>query len=401
MLAITHANLISDRECLPDRTVLIDRPGRIVSIEKSADCASWLTDDSSVDVDIVEIIDADGLYLAPGLIDLQLNGGFGHDFTQRPETIWSVARQLPRLGVTGFCPTIITSPLSTVAHARAVLAAGPPAALPSDSTIGPTAGYAQPYGLHLEGPFLNPEKKGAHNQTYLRRPDPDLVAAWTAENGVRLVTLAPELPGALSVIDQLVLQGVVVSAGHTMATYKEAMIGFSAGITTVTHLFNAMRPLHHREPGIIGAALERKDISLGIIPDGIHVHPALLRLVDQIGTERVNLVTDGMGALGMPDGVYQLGEYAVIVAAGEARLPDRTLAGSVIEPLAALRNWIDLAGVGLPEALFAMSGKAADMIGLGRQKGRIAVGYDADLILFEPDLKLNKTIIGGEIVYSC
>ena len=199
MFLIKHATLISDQKSVADQTVLIDQNGQIATIESAAERSSLALNDVTV-----EVIDARGLYLAPGLIDLQLNGGFGHDFTQHPATIWPVAQQLPRLGITGFLPTIITSPLSTAACAQSVLAAGPQSTDPSK----PKPAYAQPFGLHLEGPFLNPEKKGAHNQAHLRhscsRPGRN---AWTAENGVRLVTLAPELPGALPVIDQLVRTG--------------------------------------------------------------------------------------------------------------------------------------------------------------------------------------------------
>ncbi|MEM9776303.1 MAG: N-acetylglucosamine-6-phosphate deacetylase, partial [Chloroflexota bacterium] len=236
------------------------------------------------------VIDAAGKYLAPGLIDLQLNGAFGYDFTQTPETIWPVAARLPELGLTGFLPTIITSPLAKSNQAQQVLKQRP-------------EGFAGtiPLGLHLEGPFLNPLKKGAHNPNHILPADEapaEELADWSAENGVSLVTLAPEMVGGIPLIKRLVEQGVVVSAGHSMATFDEAQEAFDAGISYVTHLFNAMPPLHHHEPGLAAAALASSFVTIGIIPDGVHVHPELVGLVWQLAGGRVNGVTDAMGAMG-------------------------------------------------------------------------------------------------------
>ena len=214
-------------------------------------------------------IDATGMSLVPGFIDLQFNGGFGHDFTTNPETIWDVAAELPQYGVTSFLPTIITSPLETIAKGQKVLLEGNGGSKPGALSL----------GLHIEGPFLNPKKKGAHNSDHLRLPDLEAVSAWSPENCIRLVTLAPELPGALEMVARLKARGVVVSAGHSMASYEEAKAGFDAGITYGTHLFNAMPPLHHRKPGLIGAVLSDQLCAAGIIPDGIHLHPAVVETI--------------------------------------------------------------------------------------------------------------------------
>ena len=192
-------------------------------------------------------INAAGLILAPGFIDLQFNGAFGDDFTADPATIWRVAEQLPRYGVTAFLPTIITAPLEKVAAGQKVVTDGRP-----DRFRG-----AWPLGLHVEGPFLNPQKKGAHNPKHLRLPSVEAVAGWSPETGVRLVTLAPELPGALEMIVALADRGVLVSAGHSMATFDQAVAGFDAGARYGTHLFNAMPTLGHRDPGLAGALLDR------------------------------------------------------------------------------------------------------------------------------------------------
>ena len=282
--------------------------GRIGAIGPTATVQN--TVDATVDAPVeapagARRIDGTGLLLAPGLIELQLNGGFGHDFTADPESIWEVGARLPASGVTAFLPTIVSSPAATVRRAQAVLAAGPP------------PGYrgAVPLGLHLEGPFLSPDAAGAHDPAALRLPDPGEAASWTPAAGVRLVTLAPELPGALEAIAVLAGNGVTVAAGHSRATYDEAVAAIAAGIRYGTHLFNAMPPIDHREPGLVAALLEDPRVVIGLIPDGIHVHPALVRLVrDLVGIDRFSVVTDGTAAMGMPDGAYRLGERPVTLA---------------------------------------------------------------------------------------
>ena len=275
------------------------------------------------------------LLLAPGLIDLQINGAFGLDFTDTPSAIWEVAAQLPRYGVTAFLPTIITSPAETVCAAQEVLRQGPPVGFRG----------AIPLGLHLEGPFLNPEKRGAHNPAYLRLPDAEAIAGWSRDKGVRLVTLAPELPGAIEAIRSLVARGVVVSAGHSMATVEEARAGIEAGITYGTHLFNAMPTLDHREPGLAGALLADTHVTVGMIVDGIHLHPDVVALSWRVkGKQQVSLVTDAMSALGMGPGVYRLGDSNVTVDGISARLPDGRLAGSLLSLDQAVRNLVEFTG---------------------------------------------------------
>ena len=269
------------------------------------------------------------MVVVPGFIDLQVNGAFGKDFTADPTAIWDVAREYARYGVTSFLPTIITSPLDNIAAAQAVVCR-------------PPAGFrgCEPLGLHVEGPFLNPARKGAHNPDFLRPPTLDAVANWAPQTGVRLVTLAPELPGALEVIRSLAARGVVVSAGHSMATYAEALAGFDAGIRYGTHLFNAMPPLAHREPGLPGALLTDERVAAGFIPDGIHTHPAIIRLAwKQLGPERFSMVTDCMAALGMGPGRHMLGDFEVIVDETSARLADGTLAGSILSLDQGFATW--------------------------------------------------------------
>jgi N-acetylglucosamine-6-phosphate deacetylase len=341
-------------------------------------------------------LDAGGRILAPGLIDLQLNGAFGYDFTADPATIWQVAARLPRYGVTAFMPTIITSPLEQVAAGLRVVTGGRPQGFRG----------ALPLGLHAEGPFLNPTKKGAHNPQYLRLPTAEAVADWSPASGMRLVTMAPELPGALDVIAMLAARGVVVSTGHSLATYEEAVAGFDAGARYGTHLFNAMPSLAHRDPGLPGALLTDDRMTVGFIADGTHTHRAIIDLVwRMLGPRRLNLVTDAMAALGMPPGRHRLGEYDVIVDATSCRLDDGTragsvLAGSILEMDQALRNVVAVTGCALGEALETMTTTPAKLMGMERERGRVAPGFAADMVLLSPELRVETTIASGEIVYS-
>lgn len=338
-----------------------------------------------------QVIDGGGLLLAPGFIDLQLNGAFGQDFTANPDTIWAAAAALPRFGVTSFLPTIITSPLEKVEAAQRVLLAERPADYRG----------ADPIGLHLEGPFLNRKKKGAHNPAYLQAADLALITDWSPEQGICLVTLAPELPGATAMIAQLTGRGVVVSAGHSLATFAEAEAGLEAGLGYGTHLFNAMPPLSHREPGLVGALLAAERSVVGLIPDGIHVHPALVKLVWQVkGSRGLTLVSDAMAALGMPPGDYHLNDFEVTVTETDARLADGTLAGSILPLDAALRNLIAFTGCSLSEALATVTTTPATLLGQAQYRGRIAPGLLADLVLLTPDLEVVMTVTAGAVSYQ-
>lgn len=331
------------------------------------------------------ILPADGLILAPGYIDLQLNGAFGYDFTDDPSSIWHVASLLPRYGVTSFLPTIITAPPETTAHAQAVLAQGPP----------PNFRGATPLGLHLEGPFLNPAKRGAHNPAHLRLPDLDLTRDWSPQNHVRLVTLAPELPGALDLITALTERGIIVSAGHSMATYVQASAAFAAGIEYGTHLFNAQSPLDHREPGLSLALLDHYAITTGIIADGIHVHPALIRLAYTLkGPHRFNLVSDAMSALGMPPGRYMLGDNEVISDGIAARRPEGQLAGSLLSMDQAVRNLQAYTNCPQQDAIATATTTPAKLLNL--PPAIIAPNQPANMILLTPALQIHTTILNGQ-----
>lgn len=376
MFAITHVSIVTEHEFIDEGMVVVEN-GRITAIESSTHPINCQTFNGS------------GMMLAPGFIDLQLNGGFGHDFTDDPATIWRVAAQLPQFGVTSFLPTIITCPLGMVARAQNTLTS-PPANFKG----------ATPLGLHVEGPFLHPLKRGAHKAGYLQLPDETAVSNWRPETGVRLVTVAPELYNATSFIQQLNKQGVVVSAGHSTASYEEAQAGLAAGIRYGTHLFNAMPSLNHRTPGLVGALLTDDRAMIGLIPDGIHVHPAMVKMIWQaVGNGRLTLVTDSMAAMGMPPGNYQIGNAEVQVTDDTSTLLDGTLAGSIVTMDAALQKFIQFAQCRFQDALPLVTQNPARLLNES-SIGRMAVGCQADLVLLSASGEVQATFIDGELVFN-
>jgi N-acetylglucosamine-6-phosphate deacetylase len=381
MLVIRHATVFTPEKRIDDGTLWV-QGGRISRLGTSKELGCPLD---------AEEIDATNLFVVPGFIDLQVNGALGQDFTHTPMSIKEVAAWLPRYGVTTFLPTIISSLPDTVAAARRVLIEMEEAQLSG----------AIPLGLHLEGPFLNPKRRGVHDSDNLRLPDRDAVEGWRPENHVRLVTLAPELPGALEVVRILVSQGVVVGAGHSLANYDQALDAIQAGITFGTHVFNAMSPLHHRDPGLVGALLSSESVKLGVIVDGVHLHPVVVKFIWQIaGGERLVLVSDAMAGLGAPPGRYPLGAQMVTVDSGEARTANGTLAGSVLSIDAGLRNLMTFTGCALEEALLTVTRNPASLLGIDSRKGQIFPGADADLVLLTPSLEVAGTLVGGRLVYS-
>lgn len=349
--------------------------GKIVSIE----------DGISNNADIV----SQGV-IAPGFIDLQVNGGYGEDFTDNPQAIIPVAARLPETGVTAFLPTRITSALDSY-----------PQWLRQAETATRMAKGAQVLGFHLEGPFFNLAKKGAHNPALVRSEiDLAVLDSYAGSPLVKIVTLAPELPGALEAIDLLCKKGILVSAGHSNATFDQAQAGFQAGIGWGTHLYNAMSEFKQREPGLPGALLTAP-IACGLIADGIHVHPAALRVAWlSKGSQGITLVTDCMAAMGMAPGVYRLGTAgAVTVDHSTARLADGTLAGSIATMEQCVRLMHTLSGCSLADALIMASTTPANLLGLA-SKGRLAPGCDADLVVLDEELKVQATIIGGEVVHQ-
>ena len=335
-------------------------------------------------------LDATGLTVLPGLIDLQVNGAAGVDVTAEPRRLWEVGAALATHGVTAWLPTVITSDPEARGLALATLSAGPP-----PGWVG-----ALPLGLHFEGPMIAHARWGAHPATWLRPPSLDLVDGWARATGVTMVTLAPELPGALDVVETLVARGIVVSLGHTEATTGEVGAAVSAGARCLTHLGNAMPPMLTREPGPVGAALGGSDLVAGVICDGHHLHPDFLRTAWRaLGPGRFLSVSDTTAALGLPDGATRLGDQRVVVADGAVRLADGTLAGSAASVIDCLRVLRSATGCDLDDAVATATATPADLVG-DRSRGRIAAGLRGDLTVVDEDLVPVVTVVGGVVAYD-
>ncbi|GAA3803984.1 N-acetylglucosamine-6-phosphate deacetylase [Nocardioides panacisoli] len=334
-------------------------------------------------------LDATGLVVVPGLIDLQVNGAAGIDLTLEPHRLWELAALLPEYGVTAFLPTVITSSPEARETALATYRAGPP----------PGWAGAVPLGVHLEGPMIAPARKGAHPERWLRDPSAELVAGWSREAGVAMVTLAPELPGALDVVERLVGRGVLVSVGHTAAPADQVTAATDRGVRLVTHLGNAMPPIGAREPGAAGTALADRRLVAGVIADGHHLHPATLAVFWRaLGPTRFLSVTDCTAALGLPDGPARLGDQHVEVRDGAVRLDDGTLAGSAASLSQCLRVLRETTGCTQAEAVTTCTATAAGLMGED-QRGRIEAGARGDLTLLDDRLDVVATVVGGRVLH--
>lgn len=333
-----------------------------------------------------EQVDLGGGFLLPGFIDAQVNGGGGVLFNNTPdvESLRTLASAHRRFGTTGLLPTLISDDVevmrTAIAATREAIEARVPGVL----------------GIHLEGPYIAPARKGTHNPDKFRVPDSDEIAmAASLDNGVTLLTLAPErVP--LESIRALVERGVIVAAGHTAASYEEAKAGLDAGIRGFTHLYNAMSPLAGREPGAVGAALEDRDSWVGVIADGVHVHPASLRVALAAKPRgKVMLVTDAMPPVGADDPSYELYGEVITAVDGVVRNAAGSLAGSALDMATAVRNAVQQLGLPLEEAARMAARYPAQFLNLDDRLGEIAEGYQADLVLLDDALQVRATWIAG------
>ncbi|MCA9322158.1 MAG: N-acetylglucosamine-6-phosphate deacetylase [Planctomycetes bacterium] len=324
-----------------------------------------------------------------GLVDLQVNGAFGHDFTQNPDRIWDVGRRLVEHGVTAFLPTIITAPVTRYEAAIAVVAAGPP------------AGYrgARVLGLHFEGPYLAPSRCGAHDPNWLREAPGDTLPDWLLAPELRMVTLAPERPGALGLTRALVRRGVLVSVGHSAATIDEVQRAADCGLRAGTHLFNAMTGLHHREPGVAAALLTDQRLTAGMIVDGVHLHPAMVRLAWAArGEGGLYLVSDAMAAAGMPPGRHELAGQTVLVENGSVRLANGTIAGSCVLLDAVVRHTMHQLSTGLAGVIPAAT--STPMRLLGQSQAESEVRPAVDWVVFDETTRPIMTVMDGVVVHD-
>ena len=337
------------------------------------------------------VIDAEGLYLSPGFIDVHIHGAGGYDTMDGTyEAINEISKVIVKHGTTAFTPTTMTVAVEDIRKSMEVI---------KEAKINGTY-VAIVLGAHLEGTFISPKSIGAQNPKYLIPPTIENYNAMVgdAEDAVVSITIAPEVPGAKELIKELSQRGIVCSIGHTKATYDEAMEGIKCGCGHSTHLFNAMTPFAHREPGVVGAIFD-SDITTETISDGIHVsYPSLRIAYNQKTPDKVLLVTDAMMACAMPDGMYALGGQDVVVKDGAARLLSGSLAGSILTLDKAVHNVYKNVGLPLYEAVKMASYNAARHCKVEDRKGLIKEGYDADLVLFDEDINIKKVFVKGKIM---
>jgi N-acetylglucosamine-6-phosphate deacetylase len=332
-----------------------------------------------------EVIAGPGELIAPGFIDLQVNGFGGYDAASGPEAISAISRALPATGVTSFLPTLISAPVEIGARFAAVAgSAGAPG--------------ARVLGAHLEGPFINPAFRGAHEKACISDPTPEQVEV-IARAKPRLVTLAPELPGALHAVARLQTAGAVVSAGHTGADFECGRSAIAAGVRFGTHLYNAMPAIHHRRPGIALALLLDRRVTVGLIADGEHVHPAMCeQLVRTKGVSRIALTTDQTAAAGMAAGPYLLSGRRVVSDGTVVRLEDGTLAGSAATMDGLVRRIASLPGMNVAHAVTMASTVPARVLG-ERSLGRIRAGAHADLVVLDSNCHVRLAMVNGEVKF--
>jgi N-acetylglucosamine-6-phosphate deacetylase len=341
--------------------------------------------------DSEERVDAHGRILAPGLIDVHIHGAGGADaITGKTDVINTMARALAAMGTTGFLATVFAPPSDEHAHLRSI------------ARVDSTPGGAHLLGLHVEGPFLNPKRKGGIPLETIYDASPGGLEAIldACEGRLRMMTIAPEMAGNDEAVPTLVERGVIAAMGHTDATYVETLEGFEAGVTHVTHFYNAMRPVHHREPGPIPAILESDEVTVQLIADGVHIGDDMLRwTVRQVGLRRCVLVSDGIQGTGLPDGTYEFNGREYESRNGTARYLDGTLIGTTLGLLGISRHFRSATGCTLADAIDAASLAPARVLGIDDRKGRIEPGYDADLILLDDEMNVVATYVDGREVH--
>jgi len=363
---------------------------KIETIGEMESCPSLATAD--------RIVDCIGKqYVIPGMIDIHVHGAAGFDFMDgKQEAFEGISLALAKEGTTSFLATTITNPVSYTSDTLKSLGR-----YRTDSN-GP--GSAEMIGIHLEGPFINNQQKGAQPESAIILPNANLFKEWQelSEDAIKIITYAPELDSDFELLTELKKTNVIPSMGHTNASYDESIHAITNGVTHATHLFNGMKGMHHRDPGVVGAVLLQDDVHVEIIPDGIHFHPDLLKLIVKMkGLEKVLAITDGMRAKGMPDGEYDLGGQQVTVREGKCLLTSSgSLAGSIVTMNSArlnLAKWLELS---IHEQIQITSTNQANRLGLSNRKGSIKTGKDADIVIIGQDGGIELTICRGSIAYE-
>ncbi|NEW61315.1 N-acetylglucosamine-6-phosphate deacetylase, partial [Sulfurovum sp. bin170] len=373
MKAIINAKIIDNKKIIEDSYLLFDK--KIVEIAKKLPPN-------------IETIDAKGAYLSAGFIDIHIHGSAGADVMDAtPEALQTISKSILQTGTTSFLATTMTMSSGEIEDALANI-----------ERYGDEVEGAKILGTHLEGPFLNPAKCGAQNPQYIQSANFELIEQYI--DSIKMITLAPEMEGADEFMEYLQINypNILLSIGHSDASFEETKDSFAKGVSHATHLFNAMNPLHHREPGIVGAVLGSDEVSCEIIADNIHIHPSFYNFLFRLKQEQLILVTDAMRAGCMRCGEYSLGGQNVIVQDGEARLESGQLAGSVLKLNEALKNFYEHSEVSLPELVDMVTRIPAKKLGL--DIGELKEGYCADLVLFDDKFNILKAFVDGDLRYN-
>ncbi|HTY83650.1 MAG TPA: N-acetylglucosamine-6-phosphate deacetylase [Silvibacterium sp.] len=376
--AVTGGRLIVPDRSIQDPIVVFE-DGVITQIGQRAD----------VEVPKGRRLDFPGCVLAPAFFDIHIHGSAGRDVMEgTPDAFSAIGRFLARHGVGAFLATTVTAPIDTTLRSLEGMSAA----------IGSDRDGARPLGIHIEGPFLSPHKKGAHPEQLLQKPSVELFdRMWQAAHGkIRLMTIAPELPGAEKLISHAVRLGVRVSLGHSNADTAAARAGVRAGAVTATHTFNAMRQFDHRDPGLLGEVLANDNLFAELICDGLHVHPDAVRIYWKAkGPDRAILITDAMSAAGMPDGTYKLGELDVRVVNGKCVIGEDTLAGSTLTLDRGVSNFAEFTGATIDDVSKLVSRNPARMTGFEAEAGSLVVGRSADITVLSANNEVVETILRG------
>ncbi len=377
---LKNGNLVTPYQILPNHTLVI-RANKIEAI---------LAQPPEVEPGDT-VVDAGGKWVTPGFIDIHVHGALGVDTMHGSEAaLHKIARFCAGHGVTSYLPTTWAASAEKILVALNAVAK---ASQPSDG--------ARHLGVHIEGPYINPKFRGAQRAEVIRKPDQAEYEAWLATGVARLVTVAPEIEGADRFIDRMIQNRVEISIGHSGASYAEVIQAADRGVRHVTHLFNGMAGFHHRDPGILGACLSDDRLYVQIIPDGVHLHPAVVKTTIRAKSNaRVILITDAVCGTAMPDGHYEFDGQKMYVNQGVARTPEGGLSGSTLTMDVGIRNVVNFTGLPFNEVLPMATAVPAEAIGLGGQKGVIKPGADADLLLLDAAFDVQMTIIAGQIVFE-
>ena len=375
MQAIINGRIITADSILDDKVLLFDE--QIVALIDAVDF-----DQASAE----QVFNAQGDFVSPGFIDIHIHGCGGYDtMDETPDALSKIAALLPLSGVTAFLPTTMTMEPRRISAALERIR----------STRNSKAAGAVILGAHLEGPYISSQYKGAQDEKYIKAPDFNEIEPYL--DVIRIVTLAPEASGSENFIARCRAANVTVAIGHSSANYEQSLKAFAAGASHVTHTFNALPPLNHRQPGVIGAALDTSDVTCELIVDDVHVHPCLQRLLLKLkGPDKVILISDAMRACLLADGIYDLGGQEVSVKNNEARLAGGTIAGSITTLRLAAGLLAKNTALSLPEIIRTVSLTPARRINVDKRKGSIELGKDADLVVFDREFNVKATFIAGK-----